>query len=83
MTDALMLKLKAVDDIVPYVREVCRTLNRVEGHQKLEGREKVDEWLITLNGLRASDEITDEQARQMMLDFETTQAALMVHLKGE
>ena len=40
------------------------------------GRAKISKWLATLRDMEASDEITDEQCRQMVFDLQTSYDAL-------
>jgi ESCRT-I complex subunit VPS28 len=36
-----------------------------------EGRQTVSQWLQTLSGMSASDELDDSQVRQMLFDLES------------
>ncbi|KAK0531771.1 Vacuolar protein-sorting-associated protein 28 [Tilletia horrida] len=74
-TDALKLKLRAKDSLHPLLSElvVCYTRNgESSGAVNEEGRAKMLHWLIQLNQMRASDEIDEEQARQLLFDIEGT-----------
>lgn len=78
--DALKLNLKAKDQLHPFLTDLMSGYSRFKGSQEWEGRAKILHWwvpssifdyegadyrLITLNALKASDEITDEQSRQV------------------
>jgi len=39
-------------------------------------------WLITLNGMTASEEITDEQSRQLLFDVDHAYAEFFRSLSG-
>ncbi|GHJ84830.1 hypothetical protein NliqN6_1232 [Naganishia liquefaciens] len=68
--DALKLNLKAKDQLHPFLTELMTSYSRFKGSQEWEGRGKILHWLIELNGMKASDEITEEQSRQMLFDIE-------------
>ncbi|PWN25231.1 vacuolar protein sorting-associated, partial [Jaminaea rosea] len=79
LMDALKLNLRAKDQLHPLLGEAVSCWNRLGGgggqgsgdDSGLGGRrEKLVGWLITLNQLRASDEIDEDQARQMLFDVE-------------
>ncbi|KAL9937388.1 hypothetical protein V8E36_003797 [Tilletia maclaganii] len=72
-TDALKLKLRAKDSLHPLLSElvVCYTRSgEGNGGVDEEWRAKMLHWLIKLNQMRASDEIDEEQARQLLFDIE-------------
>lgn len=66
--DALKLNLKAKDQLHPFLTDLMSGYSRFKGSQEWEGRAKILHWLITLNALKASDEITEEQSRQVSRD---------------
>lgn len=68
--DALKLKLRAKDQLHPLLSDLMVGYSRFSKSQEWQGRPKILHWLITLNSMRASDEITDEQARQMLFDID-------------
>eukprot|EP00112_Aurelia_sp_Birch-Aquarium-sp1_P003017 Seg1338.6 transcript_id=Seg1338.6/GoldUCD/mRNA.D3Y31 product="Vacuolar protein sorting-associated protein 28" protein_id=Seg1338.6/GoldUCD/D3Y31 len=69
--DKLRLQIRAMDEIHPDFRELLETMNRLSIlSEDFEGRIKVQHWLRTLGDMRASDELTEEQARQMLFDLE-------------
>jgi ESCRT-I complex subunit VPS28 len=70
LMDSLKLNLKAVDQIHPLLSDLIQSLNRVVSGD-FEGKIKIRNWLVTLNKMKASEEIDDEQARQLMFDLET------------
>lgn len=64
--DALKLKLRAKDQLHPLLTELMQSYARFSRSNDWVGRPKILNWLIELNQLRgASDEISDEQARQV------------------
>ncbi|KAE8215586.1 hypothetical protein CF327_g1147 [Tilletia walkeri] len=72
-TDALKLKLRAKDSLHPLLSElvVCYTRSgEGAGAVNEEGRAKMLHWLIKMNQMRASEEIDEEQARQLLFEIE-------------
>ncbi|ORY78039.1 vacuolar protein sorting-associated protein 28 [Leucosporidium creatinivorum] len=68
--DALKLKLRAKDQLHPLLTDLMSGYTRFKASSEWEGRPKILHWLITLNQMRASEEITEEQSRQMLFDVE-------------
>lgn len=78
--DALKLHMRAKDQLHPLLQDIMTCIARLSGSAEWEGRGKIVGWyvlghslrscsslfrLITLNGMTASEEITDEQSRQV------------------
>ncbi|PWN21931.1 putative VPS28-protein [Microstroma glucosiphilum] len=86
LMDALKLNLKAKDQLHPLLGEAVSCWNRSGGGGGEEGqggqRGKLVGWLITLNQLKASDEIDQDQARQMLFDVEGAYQAWFRSLQG-
>ncbi|KXJ29064.1 vacuolar protein sorting-associated protein 28 homolog [Exaiptasia diaphana] len=69
--DKLRLQIRAVDEVQPDLRDLMDTMNSMSNlPDDFEGKDKVNTWYMTLNGMKASDELTDEQVRQMLYDLE-------------
>ncbi|KAF8585456.1 vacuolar protein sorting-associated protein 28 [Ramaria rubella] len=68
--DALKLRLRAKDQLHPILQELMTGYARFKGSKDWEGRSRLVGWLITLNGMKASDEITEEQSRQLLFDVD-------------
>ncbi|THH17213.1 hypothetical protein EW146_g3554 [Bondarzewia mesenterica] len=68
--DALKLRLRAKDQLHPILQELVTGYARFKGSKDWEGRSKMVGWLITLNGMKASEEITEEQSRQLLFDVD-------------
>ncbi|GAA5873612.1 hypothetical protein JCM3774_004990 [Rhodotorula dairenensis] len=63
--DALKLKLRAKDQLHPLLTDLMQSYARFSRSNEWQGRPKLLHWLIELNRMKgASDEISDEQARQ-------------------
>jgi ESCRT-I complex subunit VPS28 len=69
MMDGLKLNFKAKDQLHPLLSELMTSLNKVT-NSNFEGRGKLVQWLITLNGMKATEELTEEQARQLLFDLD-------------
>ena len=76
LMDSLKLNMFAVDQIHPVLGDLMQSLNKVTSlPADFEGKNKIRNWLISLNKMKASEELTEEQARQLMFDLETTHSA--------
>ncbi|CAO1639075.1 unnamed protein product [Sympodiomycopsis kandeliae] len=90
LMDALKLKLRAKDQLHPLLGEAVSCWNRSgggggqqdNGDGQGEKRAKLVGWLITLNKMNVSDEIDDDQARQMLFDVEGAYQAWFRSLQG-
>ncbi|KRZ59193.1 Vacuolar protein sorting-associated protein 28 -like protein [Trichinella nativa] len=64
--DKLKLEIKAVDELHPDLRDLVDTMNRMTSlPTDFEGKAKVKPWFELLDSMRATEELDDEQARQM------------------
>ena len=81
--DSLKLRMYAVDQVHPLLTDLLASLN---SHPHLQpefvGKNKVKEWISTLNSMSASDELSEEKVRQLLFDLETSYSAFMVTLKS-
>ncbi|XP_013404301.1 vacuolar protein sorting-associated protein 28 homolog [Lingula anatina] len=82
--DKLRLEIKAMDEIHPDLRELMETMTRLSIlPADFEGKVKVDEWLKTLGQMQASDELSEQQVRQMLFDLESSYNAFNRILHSE
>ncbi|XP_011879078.1 PREDICTED: uncharacterized protein LOC105568216 [Vollenhovia emeryi] len=73
LMDKLRLEIKAMDQLHPDLRDLMDTMNRLSIlPSDFDGKEKVSEWLQTLDNMSASDELSDTQVRQLIFDLETS-----------
>ncbi|XP_066593796.1 uncharacterized protein Vps28 [Prorops nasuta] len=73
LMDKLRLEIKAMDQLHPDLRDLMDTMNRLSIlPSDFDGKQKVNEWLQTLNNMSASDELSDNQVRQLIFDLETS-----------
>lgn len=75
--DAVKLNYKAKDQLHPLLSELMTSLNRMDSSifdsssgGGFQGRGKLVQWLITLNELKINEEISDDQARQLLFDLD-------------
>ncbi|EGO22545.1 hypothetical protein SERLADRAFT_357315 [Serpula lacrymans var. lacrymans S7.9] len=80
--DALKLRLRAKDQLHPILQELVTGYARFKGSKDWEGRSRMVGWLITLNGMKASEEITEEQSRQLLFDVDHAYAEFFRSLSG-
>ncbi|KJA22744.1 hypothetical protein HYPSUDRAFT_66750 [Hypholoma sublateritium FD-334 SS-4] len=81
--DGLKLRMKAKDQLHPMLQELVTLYARFKGSKDWEGRSRMVSWLITLNGMKVSEELTEEQVRQLMFDVEHAYAEFLRSLSGE
>ncbi|ORY99182.1 vacuolar protein sorting-associated [Syncephalastrum racemosum] len=84
LMDTLRLNRYAVDELHPILADLIQSLNNVPGlPADFEGKAKVRQWLITLHSMKASDQITEEQARQMLFEMDQSHTEFYRLLSGE
>jgi ESCRT-I complex subunit VPS28 len=67
--DAVKLGLLSKDQLHPLLSDVIQSVNRVTD-KDFDDRGKIVQWLITLNQMKASDELSEQQARELDLDIQ-------------
>lgn len=82
--DALKLEQRAVDEIQPLMSDLMGSLTRVPGLNvsTFDGCKKVEEWLSRLNQLRAVDNLSEDDARQLIHDLDQSYTAFHAFLKA-
>jgi len=69
--DSLKLNMTAVDQIHPLLTDLLESLCKIASlPNEWEGKIKIKNWLVQLNKMKASDELNEEQIRQMLFDLE-------------
>ncbi|KAG8630111.1 hypothetical protein KVT40_001730 [Elsinoe batatas] len=69
LLDAIQMNMLSKDTLHPILVEAIQAVNRVTDHD-FENKGKIVQWLITLNQMRAAEELSSEQARELKLDME-------------
>ncbi len=67
--DALKINMHSKYSLHPLLSDVITSVNKVTDGD-FEGRAKIVQWLIVLNQMKANDEITEAQARELNFDME-------------
>lgn len=67
--DAVKLGMLSKDQLHPLLSDVIQSVNRVTD-QDFESRGKIVQWLITLNQMKATDELSKQQSRELEMDIQ-------------
>ncbi len=78
--DALKLNMLSKDSLHPLLSEVIQSVNHVT-NLDFENRGKIISWLIRLNGMRATEELSEAEARELSFDIEGAYAGFKGTLK--
>ncbi|KAK9082176.1 hypothetical protein Syun_010572 [Stephania yunnanensis] len=79
--DTLKLNMVAVDQVHPVLADLLASLNKLTILPgEFEGRVKMREWIGRLSKMGAADELTDQQARQLHFDLESSYNLFMAAL---
>lgn len=78
--DALKLGLLAKDQLHPLLSDVIQSVNKVTDRD-FEGRGKIVQWLIALNQMKATEELSLDQARELELDMNASYQGFKATLK--
>lgn len=83
LIDSLKMQMRAVDEILPTLKEVMGSVNKIRGlPEDLDGRSKMTSWVSNFAQMAADDSLTESQARQLAMDVEELYGALHGWLKG-
>ncbi|KAK6072887.1 vacuolar protein sorting-associated protein vps28 [Seiridium cupressi] len=66
--DALRLGLLAKDQLHPLLTDVIQSVNKVTDRD-FENRGKIIQWLIALNQMKATEELSEDQSRELESDI--------------
>ncbi|XP_016460729.1 vacuolar protein sorting-associated protein 28 homolog 2-like [Nicotiana tabacum] len=79
--DSLKLNMVAIDQVHPLLSELSSSLNKLSILPvDFEGKTKMREWLSRLSKMGAADELTEQQARQLHFDLESSYNSFMAAL---
>lgn len=81
--DALKLEQRAVDEIQPLVSEIMNSLTRVPNVRVEAGHAKLGDWLVQLNAMRAAEEISEDQSRQLLFDLDAAYSEFHRSLRAD
>jgi len=75
--DKLRMDIKSMDELYSDCKDLCDNLYTLSIlPSDFEGRVKVEKWLAILKEMNVSDELSDEQVREMVFDFDAAYAGL-------
>ncbi|KAK3710718.1 Vacuolar protein-sorting-associated protein 28 [Vermiconidia calcicola] len=66
--DAIRMNMLSKDTLHPILVEIIQSVNKVTDRD-FENKGKIVQWLITLNQMRAAEELSAEQAREVNFDL--------------
>jgi ESCRT-I complex subunit VPS28 len=66
--DAVRMNILSKDTLHPILVDTIQSVNKVTSRD-FENKGKIVQWLITLNQMRAAEELTAEQARELQFDL--------------
>uniref|UniRef100_A0A8W8JR91 Vacuolar protein sorting-associated protein 28 homolog n=1 Tax=Magallana gigas TaxID=29159 RepID=A0A8W8JR91_MAGGI len=70
--DTLRLEIRAMDKLQPDLKELMETMNRLSILPRdFEGTQKVKKWLDIFDEMSASEELDDNQVRQILFDLDS------------
>ena len=74
--DSIRLNMNTVDALLPCLTDLLDSLNRL---QKLspdfEGKVKIKAWITKLNTMKASDELSEDDTRQLLMELDSSYSA--------
>ena len=80
--DAVKLDQRAVDELQPLLSDLNDVLFRVpDTPNDFEPNRKISKWLQKLNAMRAVDELSDEDSRQLFHDLDSAYTEFTRYLK--
>jgi len=68
LLDAIKMNMLSKDTLHPVLVETIQAVNKVTDLD-FENKGKIVQWLITLNQMRAAEELSPEQARELQFDM--------------
>lgn len=66
--DQVKLGACAVDELFPYIKDLHTCIEKLKCDDEIKS--KVKKWYTVLTELKASDKLTEEQSRQLLMDFD-------------
>lgn len=68
LLDAVQLGYASKDVLHPYLVEIIQSVNKVTD-KEFENKGKIVQWLITLNQMKASEKLADDQLKELQFDI--------------
>jgi ESCRT-I complex subunit VPS28 len=79
--DSLDVGYKECLDLLPLIRDLQQSIVSITNMPQLAGMERITNWLVTLNNMRASESLTEDQIKQLKLDLELAYTSFSRWLK--
>ena len=80
--DAVKIETRFVDELQPLLSDLMDTLTKLPDiPEDFAPNDKVKKWLQKLNGMRAIDEISEEDSRQLSMDLDSAYVEFTRYLK--
>ncbi|WPH04813.1 VPS28-domain-containing protein [Acrodontium crateriforme] len=76
--DAIRMNMLSKDTLHPILVEIIQAVNKVTDRD-FENKGKIVQWLITLNQMRAAQELGPEQARELQFDLNAAQTSVEIY----
>lgn len=70
LLDAIKIGMVSKDQLHPLLVDTIQAVNKVTGTD-FENKDKIVRWLITLNQMRAAEELSEDQQRDFQFDMES------------
>ena len=67
--DSVRLEQRAADDLHPMLSDLMSSVTLIPGVPK-DVTGSVERWLVRLNGMKAAEELDDEQGRELLFDLD-------------
>jgi ESCRT-I complex subunit VPS28 len=84
LMDAVRLDQRAVDEIHPLLSDLLDSITRIPALPRdFEPSDLIQKWLVTLNSMRAVEEISEEQVRDFLFDLDKAYSGFHRFLKSE
>lgn len=70
LLDAIKIGMVSKDTLHPLLGDIIKSVNNVTSVE-FDSKQRIVQWLITLNGMRAAQELTEDQSRDFSYDMES------------
>jgi len=71
LEDHIQLNMASVEELLPDLKALVQSLNRLSSlPESYEGKRITAQWLTTLKGMNISDDLADDQKRQLSFDLQ-------------
>jgi ESCRT-I complex subunit VPS28 len=82
LLDAIKIGLVEKDTLHPLLVDIIQSVNKVTD-KDFDNKGKIIQWLITLNQMRASEKLNEEQMREFQFEMDQAYYGFKQTLKGD